>query len=553
MYNDVPAIELGAEDYSTENYPPYAPSAELSQYWRSIDPSLNIRRSFDASQTDTSAHLVNMEKRLLNLTNSAYGCGRFPALEVSQEDSPRLALTTIWGPGSEALRSIRYMSPNAPWGSSLSSTNSTPSDQAFSPDVSRHRASLFRDDFDSQASFGSPYTMSYSQSQYSYTSYGSHSGHTVASPAPIDQAVACTMKELQYNPDLEAEEILEESDCIKIESVGPVKMAPTPESCYHAIDTLSRSEYDDSMQDEDEKSIGSDIDPDYCPSRSQPARRTSSSIKHPRSPTLTRGFVAKSTLEHNRILKASQRQSTSTKNKTKTVSRRRPSTKNGDSRPFICAFSHYGCDSRFSSKNEWKRHVSSQHLQLGFYRCDSEPCNPEIDHNRARLAAGNNRTYNDFNRKDLFTQHHRRMHTPWTPASKPPSKKANEDFEEALEEVRQRCWTERRQAPRRSRCIFCDRRFEGETAWEERMEHIGKHFEKAEREKKDLGIGEEDPDLKLWALHEGIVVDCGNKGCWLDGMQATRDVVRSPAMARTRKGKVMEVGEADEDAIGDDE
>ena len=521
MYNDVPAIELGAEDYSIENLTLYTPSMELSQYWRSIDPGLNTRRSFDASQTDNSARLVHMEKRLLNLTNSAYGFGSCPPLDVSKGDSPRLGLTTIWGSGSEGLRSMRYMSPNAPWDDSLCSTDSSPSDHAFSPDSSRHRTCLVRDDFDSQISFESSYPVSYSHSRYSCTAFGSHSGHAVASLAAIDQAGACTMKELQYNPDLEAEEILEDDDCIKIEPAGPEKMAPTPESCSRAIDTPGRSEYDDSVKDEDEeKSLDSDIDPEFSPSRSQPTRRTSSSSKQLRSPTLARGSVIKSTLGSNRILKPSQNHSTPTKNKTKTVKRRRSGTKSGDSRPFVCVFSHYGCDSRFSSKNEWKRHVSSQHLQLGFYRCDTALCNPNYKNHGSRLASGNNRTYNDFNRKDLFTQHHRRMHTPWTPASKPPSKKASMDFEEALEEVRQRCWTERRQAPKKSQCIFCDRRFEGDQAWEERMEHIGKHFEKAEREKHDLGQGGEDPELRLWALQEGIVIDCGDKGLWLDGMQS---------------------------------
>ncbi|EZF70942.1 hypothetical protein H105_06858 [Trichophyton soudanense CBS 452.61] len=39
-------------------------------------------------------------------------------------------------------------------------------------------------------------------------------------------------------------------------------------------------------------------------------------------------------------------------------------------RIFTCVFAPYGCTSSFASKNEWKRHVLSQHLQLGFYRCD---------------------------------------------------------------------------------------------------------------------------------------------------------------------------------------
>ena len=51
------------------------------------------------------------------------------------------------------------------------------------------------------------------------------------------------------------------------------------------------------------------------------------------------------------------------------------------------------------------------------------------------------------------------------------------------------------------------------------MEHIGKHFERADREKKGLGGGDEDLELRAWAVREGIVVDCGEGGFWLDGLK----------------------------------
>lgn len=549
VYTDVPAIELGTEDYSVENFPSYSPSAELAQYWRSIDPGLHSRRSFDTSQFDTSAHIANMEKRLLNLANSAYGCGR-SLVDASKEDPSQFGQSTMWGSGSDAPRAMRYMSPSGSWGGSLSSTNSTSSDYAFSPDVSRHHVSLYRDDLDSQVSFGSPYPVPYSQTHYSYASPGSYAGNTMASSAARDQAIACSMKELQYTPDPEHDDTQGDSGCIKVET-RPEQMAPTPESCSPATETSSRSDYDDSMKDEeDEKGVDSDIDPEYSPVKSRSARRFSSSSKHPtRSPTISRKSFMQPTTDNNRVLKSSQRSTISTKSKTKNASRRRSNNKNGDSRPFICSFSHYGCESRFSSKNEWKRHVSSQHLQLGFYRCDTDLCHPPNP-----FPNGGTRTYNDFNRKDLFTQHHRRMHVPWTPANKPPSKQAHDDFEESLEAVRQRCWHEKRKAPKKSQCIFCHVRFEGETAWEERMEHIGKHFEKAEREKKELGEGREDPELKLWALDQGLIVDCGDRGCWLDGLQGNRRAGKSMPSGMARRGKVVndDVG-GEEDAAGDDE
>ena len=549
MYNDVPAIELGSEDYPAERFPLYAPVAESSPYLMSVDPGLTSQESLSTCQTNTSAHLVNMEKHILHLANSAYGYGLSPVFNMSNEDSSSFGFNTRWGSEDEAHRTMRYTSPNGSWRSSLSSEYSTSSDYAFSPDVSRPRTSLYHDDLDSQVSSGSSYLVPFSQTQYSYTSHGSCSGRVIDSAAPRDQAVACTMKELQYNPDPENEDILENRDFNTMENSRPQKIVATPEGCFLATETPSRSEHEDFMKDEDdEQSTGSDVDQEYSPARAGSTRRVSPSNKRPaRSPPVSRQSFMRPKIDDNRVLKPSQRPSMSTKSKTKTVSRRRPNNKNGDSRPFICSFSHYGCESRFSSKNEWKRHVSTQHLQLGFYRCDTGTCNPDD-----RSSVCGNRVFNDFNRKDLFIQHHRRMHTPWTPANKPPSKKMNDDFEEGLEAVRQRCWHVTRQAPKKSCCIFCPVRFDGDSAWEERMEHIGKHFEKAEREKQDIGEGEEDPELRMWALEQAIVVDAGHRGCWLEGLQGSRGTGKAATSAMTTRGRMAQRDE-EEDAMGDDE
>ena len=178
-------------------------------------------------------------------------------------------------------------------------------------------------------------------------------------------------------------------------------------------------------------------------------------------------------------------------------------TKTAKSRLFVCSFSHYGCESTFASKNEWKRHITNQHLQLGFYRCDVGACKVEKVSTR---KSGNQPNPNDFNRKDLFTQHHRRMHPPWAPAQKAPSQRANEDFEASLEAVRERCWTVRRQPPTRSSCGFCGQMFaETENCWDERMEHVGKHYEK--RDNLDRGMLEApDEELRDWAINESLIV-----------------------------------------------
>ncbi|KAB8265417.1 hypothetical protein BDV32DRAFT_51824 [Aspergillus pseudonomiae] len=179
---------------------------------------------------------------------------------------------------------------------------------------------------------------------------------------------------------------------------------------------------------------------------------------------------------------------TSAKAKTKKGTRPR--------RTFICTFSRYGCTSSFASKNEWKRHVTSQHVQLGFYRCDVGQCNIN-NASRARPMS----CTNDFNRKDLFTQHHRRMHAPWAKSNQA-TEEEKQQFDADLEAVRIRCWHEQRRAPPRSACGFCGEEFAGFQSWNLRMEHVGRHYEQG-----DVALDSEKEDIALrdWAIQEGIL------------------------------------------------
>ncbi len=205
-------------------------------------------------------------------------------------------------------------------------------------------------------------------------------------------------------------------------------------------------------------------------------------------------------------------------------------------RPFTCSFRRYGCRSTFGSKNEWKRHVSSQHLRLGIYRCDMDKCVPQESkpsHRRksssTSLGGGSPApshagSHNDFNRKDLFTQHVRRMHAPAIAASGD----GPEASDRNLEAIRQRCWIPLRETPPASICGICPRlgsapplggpgrggapvtAWEGPGTWDERMEHVGRHLEKGE------GAGEEDEDVGLrdWMRQEGLLTP-DHAGGWL--------------------------------------
>lgn len=228
-----------------------------------------------------------------------------------------------------------------------------------------------------------------------------------------------------------------------------------------------------------------------------------------------------------RVRKTAETRSTST---TTRNGRRRGVTgtntgENGVTRVFVCSFAPYGCESTFVSKNEWKRHVTSQHLQLGFYRCDVGKCSSTHSHTTtssdhyltpAKSSSSRNSSPptgqpNDFNRKDLFTQHQRRMHAPWLQAGRrrTPTDTEHAAFEAGLEEVRRRCWHGLRTLPQQSHCGFCREVFSGEGSWDVRMEHVGRHFERDDRQ--ELGNEEEDVALREWGLREGIlsIVDGG--------------------------------------------
>ncbi|KAF2459919.1 hypothetical protein BDY21DRAFT_361802 [Lineolata rhizophorae] len=166
-------------------------------------------------------------------------------------------------------------------------------------------------------------------------------------------------------------------------------------------------------------------------------------------------------------------------------------------RPFPCTLAQYGCESTFTSKNEWKRHVSTQHIKLGYWRCDL-----------CRDSASSNP--NDFNRKDLFTQHLRRMHFRPAESSGSSSKSIATTTavvsEDNLSQHQTRCYRRLRAPPQRSACLFCSDKFE---SWDERMEHVGKHmetFRKRNQAVPELATWNEDPDLHDYLEHQGLVV-----------------------------------------------
>ncbi|KAK6434974.1 hypothetical protein LTR95_008842 [Oleoguttula sp. CCFEE 5521] len=145
-------------------------------------------------------------------------------------------------------------------------------------------------------------------------------------------------------------------------------------------------------------------------------------------------------------------------------------------RPFPCPLAPYGCTSSFTAKNEWKRHVYKQHLRTAMWRCKLCP------HDAAK-------GHNEFNRKDLFVQHVRRMHTPKTSTKATTSNKKrspiksikHEPTDIDLDLLADQCCLPLRGLPEETCCLFCDRVFEGPDSFEDRLEHVGTHFEGVKR------------------------------------------------------------------------
>ena len=203
-------------------------------------------------------------------------------------------------------------------------------------------------------------------------------------------------------------------------------------------------------------------------------------------------------------------------------------------RPFKCTFSLYRCTSTFGSKNEWKRHVMSQHLRLGVWRCDLDGCVPlgmpsspasicSPPSSAAEWAsparegsqeAEDEVEYNEFNRKDLFTQHLKRMHMDEMPAH---AQRTSDRAAMAvwLRETSKRCFNYVRGPPPRSECGYCAGGasraivFHGPSGWEQRMEHVGKHLEAGRLADSDWV---EDVGLRDWLCNEGLLEPCPQGG-----------------------------------------
>ncbi|KAG8530860.1 uncharacterized protein KY384_004217 [Bacidia gigantensis] len=203
-------------------------------------------------------------------------------------------------------------------------------------------------------------------------------------------------------------------------------------------------------------------------------------------------------------------------------------------RPFICTFARYGCPQTFGSKNEWSRHIKVQHLRLEVWRCDIDKCATGLNsnHNYSLPSGNGGERSHDFDRKDLFTQHLRRMHQDLYTKGY-----LNAHFGGAKQQlestVQRRCHLILRQTPTGTMCPYCDNASPAATprghrhgsaphtrtgggtpgfdTWENMLEHVARHLEKGDGAGNP---GKEDLNLKNWLMKEELLQWRHDMGSW---------------------------------------
>ncbi|KAM0552540.1 hypothetical protein ACHAPJ_007868 [Fusarium lateritium] len=218
-------------------------------------------------------------------------------------------------------------------------------------------------------------------------------------------------------------------------------------------------------------------------------------------------------------------------------------------RPFICVFHFAGCDKVFANKNEWKRHVWAQHLNLNFWICTTGACGHSPS--QSRVVSTTPTHCRVFRRKDLFTQHIRRMHAPQEVVRadkkdrKFPAEWVAQEKELQEAALRQRC-----NLPVYMRCPAkgCGTVFDnGPKTWDTRMEHVAVHLERAASNEEPPVVfgGANDQALTEWASDPSVRVIASTGEGW--------EVCQPLKAARTELSKISSIdGGVDEDAEGED-
>jgi hypothetical protein len=313
--------------------------------------------------------------------------------------------------------------------------------------------------------------------------------------------------------DIENVALKQEAVCDRETIVVKTETATTDDSKDYADSGIGNSVRDaESVQPMDMQDVPDDpaSDSDYSPVSSRSSKRRRSSASNTSLEQTSKRVSNSRRASHSSIPRSTKSSKASKKYQRVSSAVKKHIEVEDERRPFPCPLASYGCNSTFSSKNEWKRHVSTQHIKLSFWRCDL--CPPSADAKDDQTVY-----YNDFNRKDLFTQHLRRMHA----APKDSFAGSHKEFPvnaDNLAEHQDRCLKRLRKAPQQSSCLFCEKTFAGPSSWDERMEHIGHHLEKDGKGNPDMlniKSWKTDKGLELYLIEEGMVAN--EHGDWKIG------------------------------------
>ncbi|KAF3287545.1 hypothetical protein TWF970_007265 [Orbilia oligospora] len=172
------------------------------------------------------------------------------------------------------------------------------------------------------------------------------------------------------------------------------------------------------------------------------------------------------------------------KNKSELKNRKHIETQH--TKPYLCIFGFVGCSARFGARNEWKRHIATQHLFLYRYICDHQDC---VEKNKAKTA---------FNRGDLFMKHLERMHAIPNLGDRKPGDPELIAWKKEMRETKHRC-EQLRPPPQRMTCGFCPTTFEeGDKTWTELIDHVCLHYQNNDENMKRSNGYRDDPDLIAW-------------------------------------------------------
>src|SRR5271154_2396336 len=220
-YDDLPGID--EESFACTPFRTETPQMAMNFSWATLDPTLQPNPyTPEYSNIQPPRHIQNMLDHIEHFTNG-YG---YPAtLQIPNQVFSSLDIHTPW---TEQYRNVRYGHS----GSTLSSTDSSPSERAFSPDVSRYPAGPSVPSQMAGNIFPFPTVeLSYIGNNDNSWSQRSTFVGGLSSPCPSNHAsAACNLKDLQYMPDSNIEDDHFDSvDTIRVKPNIPEELVLSPD------------------------------------------------------------------------------------------------------------------------------------------------------------------------------------------------------------------------------------------------------------------------------------------------------------------------------------